>query len=124
MKNADDVKLTVRPSKIHGLGLFAGQSIPWGKRLIEFKGERVSKREAMRRERFYNSIGYLCMLELGDGEFIDGTVGGNESRFINSSATPNVGAVREGDGIFFYSLNDIEKGEELTFDYGFDPKKQ
>jgi SET domain-containing protein len=77
----------------------------------------------MRRERFYNSIGYLCMLELDENNYIDGTVGGNESRFINSSASPNVGAVRESGAIVFYSLNDIARGEELTFDYGFDPKE-
>ena len=116
-------KLVVRKSRIHGLGLFAGEAIPWGLRLIEFKGEPISSREAKRRERFYDSIGFLCMMECERGKYIDGTVGGNESRFINNSRQANVGAIREGGRIFFYSLNDIARGEELTFDYGFDPGK-
>ena len=63
-------------------------------------------------------------MPLNDGQGIDGLVGGNESRFINHSPQPNLGALREDDGrIIFYSLDDIEQGEELTFDYGFDPKE-
>ena len=31
-------RLFVAPSKIHGLGLFAGEDIEWGRRLIEFLG--------------------------------------------------------------------------------------
>jgi SET domain-containing protein len=61
-------------------------------------------------------------MQFGDGTGIDGLVGGNESRFINHSTQPNVGARREGDRVIFYSLDDIVKGEELTFNYGFDPK--
>jgi len=58
------------------------------------------------------------------GRGVDGSVGGNESRFINHSTKPNIGALRENDwGIVFYSLDDIAKGEELTFNYGFDPKQ-
>ena len=117
-------KLLVRSSRIHGLGLFSGENIQWGERLIAFEGQRIGKKEAKRRERFYNSIGYICLLEVSDGHYIDGTVGGNESRFINNSQKPNVGAIREGEGIVFYALNDIANGEELTFDYGFDPGLQ
>src|SRR5688572_14104267 len=96
------LKLLIGPSKIHGLGLFAGEDIKWGQRLIAFAGQRISKREAVRRERFYNSIGYLCLLELDENQYIDGTVGGNESRFINNSERPNVGAIRERGSIVFY----------------------
>jgi len=41
-----------------------------------------------------------------------------------SPTQPNVGALRESEWrIVFYSLDDIAQGEELTFNYGFDPKK-
>jgi SET domain-containing protein len=114
----------VARSKIHGLGLFAGEDIEWGRRLVEYEGQLLSKAEVKRRQRFYDSIGFTCLMQFGDGRGIDGVVGGNESRFINHSTKPNVGAVREGkDRIIFYSLNDIDEGEELTFNYGFDPTK-
>jgi len=117
-------RLVVAPSSIHGLGLFAGENIEWGRRLVEYQGQRISQEEVQRRQQFYDSIGFTCLMPLSDGRGIDGLVGGNESRFINHSSQPNIGALREDDGrIIFYSLDDIEEGEELTFDYGFDPKE-
>src|SRR5262249_41192382 len=74
--------------------------------------------------KFYDSIGFTCLMQFGDGQGIDGVIGGNESRFINHSSQSNVGAVREGEWrIVFYSLDDIAQGEELTFNYGFDPDR-
>jgi SET domain-containing protein len=117
-------RLFVARSQVHGLGLFAGEDIEWGRRLIEYKGQALSKKEVKRRQKFYDSIGFTCLMQFGDGEGIDGIAGGNESRFINHSKQPNVGALRDSKWrIVFYSLDDIAKGEELTFNYGFDPKK-
>ena len=117
-------QLFVKRSAIHGFGLFAGEDIEWGQRLIEYQGKLLSKREAQRRRRFYDSIGFTCLMEFGDGRAVDGLFGTNESRFINHSTRPNVAAVREGERrIIFYSLDDIAKGEELTFNYGFNPRR-
>ena len=117
-------RLIIAPSKLHGLGLFAAEDIEWGQRLIEYKGQLLSAEEAKRRQDFYDSIGFTCLMEFNDGRAIDGLVGGNESRFINHSTKPNVGALREDEcRIIFYSLDDIAQGEELTFDYGFDPEQ-
>jgi SET domain-containing protein len=118
-------KLFVARSPIHGMGLFAAENIEWGQRLIEYQGQLLSKREAQRRRRFYDSIGFTCLMEFGDGRAVDGLFGTNESRFINHSTKPNVAAVREGErDIIFYALDDIAKGQELTFNYGFNPKKK
>jgi SET domain-containing protein len=118
-------RLFIARSKVHGLGLFAGEDIEWGRRLIEYQGQHLAAKEVRRRQKFYNSIGFTCLIEFNDGQGIDGAVGGNESRFINHSLEPNVGALREKDGrLFFYSLDDIDEGEELTFNYGFDPGKK
>jgi uncharacterized protein len=115
-------RLFLGPSNIHGLGLFAGEDIEWGLRLIDYQGQVLSEKEVKRRQRFYDSIGFSCLIQFGDGTGIDGLIGGNEARFINHSSQPNVGALREDRWrITFYSLEDIEEGEELTFNYGFDP---
>ena len=117
-------RLFVARSKIHGLGLFAGEDIEWGRRLIEYQGQPLSNKEVKRRQTFYDSIGFTCLMQFSDGRGIDGVVGGNESRFINHSTEPNVGALRESEWrILFYSLDDIAQGDELTFNYGFDPSK-
>ena len=115
-------RLFVGRSEIHGLGLFAGEDIEWGQRIIEFEGQRLSAREVRRRQKFYDSIGFTCLMEFGNGEGVDGLLGGNESRFINHSLQPNVGAMRDEHRIVFYALDDVAAGEELTFNYGFDPK--
>ena len=115
-------RLFIARSKIHGLGLFAGEDIEWGRPLIEYQGQRLDAKEVRRRQKFYNSVGFTCLIEFNDGKGIDGAIGGNESRFINHSLKPNVAALREKDSrLIFYSLDDIEEGEELTFNYGFDP---
>jgi SET domain-containing protein len=117
-------RLFVARSRIHGLGLFAGEDIEWGRRVIEYQGAPLSSKETSRRQRFYDSIGFTCLMQFSDGLGIDGISGGNESRFINHSQKPNLGAIREEKWrVVFYSLDDISKGDELTFNYGFDPKK-
>jgi hypothetical protein len=60
-------RLLVTRSKIHGLGLFAGEDIEWGRRLIEYQGQRLSKKEAKRRQKFYDSIGFTCLMQFGEG---------------------------------------------------------
>jgi hypothetical protein len=117
-------RLFVARSKIHGLGLFAGEDIEWGRRIAKFQGQPLSIQEVKRRQKFYDSIGFSCLMQFSDGRGIDGVIGGNESRFINHSREPNVGALRESEWrIIFYSLDDIAEGEELTFNYGFDPNR-
>lgn len=113
-------RLDIRPSKVHGFGLFAGENIPWGKRVIEYVGEKIGEKEFWRRERFYNSIGYNPLFSLDAMTTIDGLIGGNASIFINHSKVPNLGVMRDNGRIFFFSLADIKKGSELTFDYGYD----
>jgi len=51
---------------------------------------------------------------------IDGNVPWNTARLINHSCDPNCEAWIEGRRIHIHALRDINAGEELTFDYGFD----
>src|SRR5205085_7726035 len=91
-RNGRYPRLFVARSKIHGLGLFAGEDIEWGRRLIEYQGEPLSKKEVKRRQKFYDSIGFTCLMQFGNGQGIDGGAAGNESRFINHSRQPYCGA--------------------------------
>jgi SET domain-containing protein len=47
-------------------------------------------------------------------------VRGNDARFINHSCDPNCEAVEEDDRIFIEALRDIERGEELVYDYAYE----
>lgn len=115
----------IRKSKHGGFGLFAAQKIPVGTKIVEYIGEKIGLREYRRRARFYDSVGFNALFGLNSQTVIDGLIGGNESRFINHSATrDNVIPIVENDRIWFYAQKDLRIGEELLFDYGFDPSRK
>jgi uncharacterized protein len=115
-------QLQIRRSPVDRFGVFAGEMIPAGKRVIQYTGERISDREALRRavkrllpgkrERVY-------AIHLKRGWNIDGSVGGSGAEFINHSCDPNLTVRRIRGQIFLYSLRKIRSGAELTADYGF-----
>ena len=57
--------------------------------------------------------------DLGDGDVVDGWVGGNSSRWINHSCDPNCDAVVDAGRIWIEAIRDIEPAEELAYDYAF-----
>jgi uncharacterized protein len=110
------MKLKVKKSPLHGRGLFALEAIPWGTKIIEYKGEVISDDEAEQRI----ARGADCIFELRPGKNIDGAVDGNEARYVNHARRkPNCFILREAGKIWIVAgIEGIEKGEELTFDYG------
>lgn len=108
------VGLSVRESPIHGLGCFATVTFTKACRIAEYAGERINYSEARRRMRM---PGPVRVTELDHDCYIDGSVGGNDTQYINHSCEPNADAfVVEGLMIIF-ALRDIECGEEVTIDY-------
>ncbi len=115
------LQFEVRPSRVHGSGVFATQRISKGKRIIEYTGERINSDEAD--ARYGDDLGehpLVLLFTVNKRIFIDAAVGGNESRFINHSCQPNCEAVNAGGRIFIHSLRPIEPGEELSYDYNLE----
>ncbi|HNZ26312.1 MAG TPA: SET domain-containing protein-lysine N-methyltransferase [Spirochaetota bacterium] len=110
----------VKESNIHNRGLFALQDIDEGRLIIEYIGERISKKKADLREVENDKIGVTYIFCLNDDCYIDGKYGGNESIYVNHSCEPNCKVVRKNAKIYFYSKRFINKGEELTIDYSYD----
>jgi hypothetical protein len=109
----------VRTSAIHGNGVFARRKIPAGTRIIEYKGERINWKEALRREALKETEStHTFLFSLEDGRVIDGGRRGNDARWINHSCEPNCEAREEDGRIFIYALRDIARGEELNYNYG------
>ena len=109
-------KLEVRSSKIHRWGLYAGEAIPKRRKIIEYTGEKISRRETKRRAD--GPLNYL--FTLNSYWCIDGSVGGSGAQYINHSCEPNCYAWIHKDHILYMSARDIRKGEELTIDYHFE----
>ncbi|MCC7376699.1 MAG: SET domain-containing protein-lysine N-methyltransferase [Verrucomicrobiales bacterium] len=103
-------------SGIHGRGGFARCLIPAGTSIIEYVGDRVDKAESSRRCEDGNPFIFTINTEWD----IDGNVDWNPARFLNHSCAPNCEAQQEEDRIWIVALRDIEPGEELTFNYGYD----
>ncbi len=116
----------VRGSAIHGRGVYATYFIPEGERIIEYIGERIDKKESERRgssqqkKSEQNGDAAVYIFTLSGKYDLDGNVPWNTARLINHSCAPNCEAWIEGRKIFIHALRDINEGEELTFDYGFD----
>ena len=106
----------VRPSGVHGRGVYATQSIPADTRIIEYTGQRTSWENAPNDENNPHTFNF----GLKNGEVINPEIGGNEARWINHCCDPNCEAIEEDDRIFIYAMRDIEAGEELFYDYAME----
>nr|WP_052452704.1 SET domain-containing protein-lysine N-methyltransferase [Noviherbaspirillum autotrophicum] len=115
----DTPAFAVRNSTIHGKGVFATRKIPAGSQIVEYEGERISWKEAVRREN-KKAPGdfHTFFFSLESGKIIDGGSQGNDARWINHSCEPNCEAREEDGRVFIYALRDIRRGEELNYDYG------
>ncbi len=108
-------KIENKQSKIDGKGAFALQQISAGKKIGNLGGEVISLREARKRVAKTNRV---AMVEFGDGRALDASINANELRYINHSCKPNTYMRVCYSKVEFYSLRLIEKGEELSCDYG------
>lgn len=110
-------RIVVRGSKIHGRGVFAAQDLPKGTLLIEYTGKRITSEEADEKYGDDESPHTFLFL-LNNDMVVDANYGGNSSRFINHSCSPNCEPFEDEDErLWFETKKDIKKGEELTWDY-------
>lgn len=116
----------VRNSSIHGRGVYATRAIKKGEKIVEYVGELIDKEESERRahlqaeraEKHGDAAVYIFTV---DEEYdLDGNLPWNIARLINHSCEPNCEAWIDGTRIFIHALRAIKKGEELSFDYGFE----
>jgi uncharacterized protein len=109
-------KLRISPSKIHRWGIYAEENIPKNRKVIEYVGEKISRRETKHRS---NTREFNYLFTLDKYWTIDGSVGGSGAEYINHSCDPNlISRILKGH-ILYFSKRDIAKGEELTVDYHF-----
>lgn len=113
---------TLRPSGVHGIGVFAIRDIPKGTKNIfssdDAEWHKISRKEvddlpAHAKELVENH----CLYD-DDHYFIPeyGFKLFDMAVFLNHSDTPNIRSVN--DGAHFEAIRDIASGEELFLDYG------
>ncbi len=109
-------RLAIRESRIHHRGVYALEDIPANKKVIEYTGERISRRETRRR----SDSPRTYVFTLNNYWSLDGSVGGSGAEIINHSCEPNLRSWIFKEHILYMSKRRIRKGEELTIDYRFD----
>lgn len=102
----------VRPSPIHGLGLFATECIPNNTRIADYQGVEMSITEFVKMygkdRRYTYSLGRVNRIVVGKHCIQD-----NPSHFCNESSVPNVCLKKRG----LYTLVAVSKDEELCLKY-------
>ena len=106
--------MSVKKSSLHGFGCFATFRFLKGNRIAEYAGEKISCKEAMRRMKRSNG---KRISELEAEWYIDGSVDGNQTQYINHSCDPNADAFVIGGSLFIFALREIAPGDEITVDY-------
>ena len=126
MKKTTSPYLLVCKSRIHGAGVFAKKDIPKGVRIIEYVGERITKKESDRRadiplerNKKNSEKGAVYIFEVNKRHDLDGHVSYNTARYINHSCEPNCESENIRGHIWIISLRDIKKGEEISYNYGY-----
>jgi len=94
-----------------GLGFFALEPIPKGKRIIEYTGPLISNEVVDKRSGKY-------FFGVNTKWSIDGSPRSNIARYINHSCRPNAEALISNRRVWIWSRRNIKPGEEITYDYG------
>ncbi|KAI0224877.1 histone methyltransferase set1 [Massospora cicadina] len=118
-------RVVLARSNIHDWGLFAREPIKKGELVIEYVGELIRSDLADVREYrcFARGIDASYLFRIDEDYVVDATDAGNIARFINHSCQPNCKAritrVAGQSRIFIYADEDIERHQEITYDYQF-----
>lgn len=113
------IETRVRPSAIHGMGLFAVNPIPRGTPIWTFRdGFDQTFSEASIAELPSPAQKHLRWFAFQRPEDSLWVLSGDHSCFMNHSATPNTGMPpAESGSVVTVALRDIAAEEELTCDY-------
>uniref|UniRef100_A0A8C8CWX8 Histone-lysine N-methyltransferase 2C n=1 Tax=Oncorhynchus tshawytscha TaxID=74940 RepID=A0A8C8CWX8_ONCTS len=112
-------------SRIQGLGLYATRDIESHTMVIEYIGTLIRNEVANRMEKMYESQNRgVYMFRLDSEHVVDATITGGPARYINHSCAPNciteAVSLERGVKIVISSCRNIQRGEELCYDYKFD----
>ena len=115
-----------KKSSLHGSGLFALSNIKNGVQVIEYVGDKVTKKEGdkradkqIKKAQKNKSKGMVYVFELNKRYDIDGGIARNYARFINHSCDPNCEVEITSNQIWISSIKRIKKGTELLYNYGY-----
>ena len=115
-----------KKSQVHGRGLFAVQNIKKGSKIIEYIGDKVTKKEGDKRAdkqikqyKKNKNNGMVYIFELNKLYDIDGLVAHNYAKLINHSCNSNCEVEIINNEIWISAIKNIKKNTELSYNYGY-----
>ncbi|MCF7871957.1 SET domain-containing protein-lysine N-methyltransferase [Candidatus Woesearchaeota archaeon] len=126
--NTTNEWIKIKKSKVHGTGVYAIKDIPKNTKIIEYLGEKITKKESDKRatnqikkhEKNKKENGAVYIFELNKTHDIDGNVPWNTAKYINHACETNAETINENGHIWIISTKKIKKGEEIHYNYGYD----
>ena len=84
--------------------------------------KEIIKDKILRIKKYLNSnrTGSVYIFELNKKYDIDGSVSYNKAKYINHSCNPNCEVDIINNQIWISSIKNIKKGDELSYDYGYE----
>ena len=110
------IRVHIGPSRMHAEGLFTTIDITKGTKIIRYIGKKITQEESDRRL----AAGNVYIFGLNERYSLDGDTPKNTARYINHSCDPNCQTEQFGNTIWIVSSKDIQAGEELTYNYGYE----
>jgi SET domain-containing protein len=108
--------LRIKESDVHGKGLFSNNELKTGQTITAICGEIINADECVRRE----SEGNVYIFWKNDDVYID-VSSQSVIKFINHSCDYNCDIDEDENGnLILFSTKNIQEGEELTIDYGYE----
>ena len=108
--------LAVKDSSVHGMGLFSNVNHKEGQIITRISGELINADECVKRE----DEGNVYIFYKDEDEYIDASAH-SQLRFLNHSCNYNCDIDEDENGnLILFAAADIQSGEELTIDYGYD----
>jgi SET domain-containing protein len=108
--------LIVKDSSVHGMGLFTTIEHKEGQIITIIKGELINAVECVKRE----DEGNVYIFYKDENEYIDAS-NHSQLRYLNHSCNYNCDIDEDENGnLILFATEDIQSGEELTIDYGYD----
>ena len=108
----------IKKSNIDNIGLYASRDIKKGTRIIEYKGKIITAKRSEKDPKFDNDKA-IYLFNLNKKYDLDGDFKYNTARLINHSCDPNCEVTGAGLKIWIHAIKNINRDEELTYDYGF-----
>ena len=101
-----------------GRGLYAAKKIKAGTKIIDYRGKIITNKQVDKSDK-YNNDKPIYLFTLNKRYTLDGDFSWNTAGLVNHSCDPNSEYDGKGFKIWITATKNIEKGEEITCDYGF-----